>query len=618
MAPTGSPIEVVPGLPLDAAVIERELARIWRESYQDSHEEARNLKITLSNLIIIAADARRGEAAAIISYYAARRPSRVIAITIADDASSPAYALVSASCNLTDGMRDRLCWEQVTIEAGPDDITKLAGLVRSLMTGGEIPIVLIDLYGLKREIDLRPQFYGLSDFVFVDCRHDTSLLLPPPGQFKNRQVYSLQWVTIDPLREAIRAFFDDPQRLALLDHLDGIVLNYGAPHEHITAEMQLLAGWLVSSLGLEVDTTGVHRISATGPSGLRVAVEWHGHKDQPPESISVSMHFQGVREALQFSMEGFRVMVLHGGQETVFAPKKSFDARAFVVEQSGKDRLRSSYGASYRAAISLHNLQRGITGSRAMIVVPDPPKLAAVAARLFYSLALRRLAIAHRFFVALAGGTTPKAVYKAMVESPYARAVDWENVFFFFGDERPVGPDHRDANYKLANDHLFQPLGIKPDNVFRIEGELRPYRDICRHYTDVISHHLPRGRNNRPRFDLIFLGVGEDGHTASLFPEFNSLRLNPDRIVIPVFVAKLDQHRITFTLSLINSAAHIFFIASGENKAEALQKIFFPEHRKTLPAARVNPENGSILWLVDRTAVSRLTGMTLPIEVSQW
>jgi|GEM_PF-18176 len=610
--------ETITALPLDAALIESALARLWRESFREAGAAARLHRITLSNLIVFSSIQNREEAETIARLYAYRKPSRVITVVIDNKFDGNSHAYITASCNLIDGLTEHLCWEQIVIEAAPGDLPRLVGLVRSLLTGGQIPIILVDLYGLKGEIDFRRKFYRMPDYVFVDCNGQFQMLLPPPGIFDDRQLYGFEWVTIDPLREAVRHFFDGPVHLDLINHLTKIAITCGSIGGDISPEAQLLAGWLISSLDLKVDTSFGLTIGTYHIDGRKVAVEFSPEKNQDSSHIEVNMHFDNKPNALRFTNHSGQVMISFGAYQEQFVPTKPFDRTAFVIEQSSKDRLRSSYAVSYRAAVLNFNLLRGKTGRRSMIVVENPARLATVAARLFYSVALRTLAYKDKFFVALAGGTTPKAMYREMVKSPYAGAVDWDQVYFFFGDERPVGPDHPDSNFKLAEDYLLRPLGIPADHVFRIEGENPLYRETCRKYTETINKLLPTDETGIPRFDLILLGVGEDGHTASLFPETDFDKLDPERLIVYKFVPSLGHYRISFTLRLINSAAQVFFVASGTSKAAALHSVFFPEHESLLPAARVQPHDGNVLWLIDSGAASRLSGAVLPLEVSRW
>ncbi|MEE9442994.1 MAG: 6-phosphogluconolactonase [candidate division Zixibacteria bacterium] len=616
MVTAGSDI-LSPVIPLDAEVIERELSKLWQISLQEANNRDRIQKIALSNLIVFCHVDNKNDAENIIQQFDSRTPSRVILIVIEKERKTEPEAHISASCNLTNGMREYLCWEKITIEAGGENLPDIVGLIRSLLIGGEIPVYLVDLYGLKRKVDLRRKIYRLADYIFVDSQNNFELLLPPPGAFARKYIYGFDWTRIDNLREAIRNFFDKPDRLLLLDKLKQISISYEGRPEVLPSTALLLAGWIISSLELDIEILVGNTFQAVEKKGRSLRLRLIPFSEEVSE-LSIEFDFGTDTEIVSFTGSENKTEVRVGNFKDIFVIEKPFDINQFVFEQSSKDRLRSSYAVSYRAAVRLYNLSRGVSGRRSMIVVDDSNRLSRVSARLFYSLAIRTLAFKDCFYVALSGGSTPRAIYREMVKSPYSRAVAWENVFFFFADERPVGPEHADSNYKLARDFLFEPLGIPDENVFRIEGENPTYKEVCNNYAEIIKAHVPRNQLGKPRFDLIFLGLGEDGHTASLFPELDFDKIDPNLPVIYDYVRKLEQQRFSFNINLVNSAANIFFIAQGENKAAALHSVFFPDESQIVPAARVNPHHGNVLWLIDTAAASRLEGLTVPLEISRW
>lgn len=208
-------------------------------------------------------------------------------------------------------------------------------------------------------------------------------------------------------------------------------------------------------------------------------------------------------------------------------------------------------------------------------------------------------AIADRgcFTVALAGGSTPEPAYALLAERDRAQKIDWARVEVFWGDERSVPPDHPDSNYRMARHALLDLVPIPEKNVHRIRGE-QPPEEAAAAYRLELQEHL--GVDGR--FDLILLGMGPDGHTASLFPGTGALQ-EQEQSVVAVYVERLDTWRITLTLPVINAARHVIFLVSGEEKARALARIHAGE---PLPAAMVEPVDGKLTWLVDRDAAARL------------
>jgi 6-phosphogluconolactonase len=228
-------------------------------------------------------------------------------------------------------------------------------------------------------------------------------------------------------------------------------------------------------------------------------------------------------------------------------------------------------------------------------VLSDAERLAHRAAGRFVSLASAAIARRGRFCVALAGGSTPEPVYALLAERPPTREIDWTRVEVFWGDERSVSPDHPDSNYRMARRALLDRVPIPEKNVHRIRGELPPEEAAAAYRLQLQDHLGVDGR-----FDLILLGMGPDGHTASLFPGTDA---SQEHSVVAVHVQKLDTWRVTLTLPVINAARHVIFLVSGEEKAPALARVYAGD---PLPAAMVEPADGKLIWLVDRDAAARL------------
>jgi 6-phosphogluconolactonase len=211
------------------------------------------------------------------------------------------------------------------------------------------------------------------------------------------------------------------------------------------------------------------------------------------------------------------------------------------------------------------------------------------------------------FRIALSGGSTPKKLYERLAGADCADRVEWPRLEFYFGDERCVPADDPESNFKLANDTLFRPLGINAAQVFRMEGESGQPDLAARRYEEVIRHQFTSPSPAWPRFDLIFLGLGDDGHTASLFPGTASLGERTHAVVAsesPRGVA----HRISFTPPLINHARRIIFMAAGVEKAPAVRAVLEDDtadaHR--YPAKLIRPVEGRLIWYLDKAAASGL------------
>ena len=203
-----------------------------------------------------------------------------------------------------------------------------------------------------------------------------------------------------------------------------------------------------------------------------------------------------------------------------------------------------------------------------------------------------------RFTVVLSGGSTPKNLYALLAQQEFATRIPWKQTFVFWGDERHVPPDHPESNYRMAYDAMLSKVPIPPSNIHRIHGEESP-AEAADQYEKVIRDFLP--------FDWVFLGMGPDGHTASLFPGTKALR-ETQRMVVSNWVGKLNTYRITMTAPVFNSAAHVVCLITGEDKAAPLKAVLEgPYEPDQLPVQLVNPVQGRLLWLIDQSA-ARLLG----------
>jgi 6-phosphogluconolactonase len=240
-----------------------------------------------------------------------------------------------------------------------------------------------------------------------------------------------------------------------------------------------------------------------------------------------------------------------------------------------------------------------------LIVVPDAEALAERVARHTLDAGTNALARHGRFDVALAGGSTPKAAYELLASSRFRSELDWRRVRFFFGDERCVPPDDDQSNFKMARTALLDPLGIAPSAIFRMRGEDEP-RAAAAAYADVLRAELERDDAGAPIFDLVMLGMGPDGHTASLFPGTDPLEEN-ELLVRAPYVAKFATFRLTLTPKTIDAAHEIAVATAGDTKTDALAAVMDGPFDPTLyPVQILRPRNGTLTWLVDEVAAAKL------------
>lgn len=237
-----------------------------------------------------------------------------------------------------------------------------------------------------------------------------------------------------------------------------------------------------------------------------------------------------------------------------------------------------------------------------MEVWPDSRALITRAAELFAETARQSVAWRDKFTVALSGGSTPRALYELLTGEIYAPHIPWEETHIFWSDERCVPPTSDESNYRMAYEAMLARVPIPEEQIHRMRGEDEP-QQAARDYQAILEEKL----GNPPRFDLILLGMGEDGHTASLFPSSDALD-DTEHLVVAPYVEKLKAHRLTMTFRAINSARSVTFLVAGEAKAETLRAVLEGEkdpHR--YPSQLVEPDKGELVWLVDDAAAKKLT-----------
>jgi 6-phosphogluconolactonase len=206
------------------------------------------------------------------------------------------------------------------------------------------------------------------------------------------------------------------------------------------------------------------------------------------------------------------------------------------------------------------------------------------------------------FTIALAGGSTPKSVYSLLAEPATAKRLPWDKMYFFFGDERHVPPDHQDSNYRMAEESLFCKVPVTQDHLFRVPAENPDAGQAAESYQRTLRNFFRLQPGEFPRFDLILLGMGPDGHTASLFPHTAALHEN-NRLVVANWVEKFNTHRITFTVPVINNASAVMFMISGAEKRPALSAVLTSDASpEEFPSKLVRPENGELIWLIEADA----------------
>jgi len=240
-------------------------------------------------------------------------------------------------------------------------------------------------------------------------------------------------------------------------------------------------------------------------------------------------------------------------------------------------------------------------------IAASPEELSQAAATEFVRHAQEAVQTKGVFTVALSGGSTPKSLYARLADEASLRAaVPWDQVHFFWGDERHVPPNHPESNYRMAYEALLGKVPVPLAHIHRIQSEYQEASQAADEYEQELREFFRLAAGQFPCFDLLLLGMGPDGHTASLFPGTAALH-EQTRLVVANWVGKFNSYRITLTLPVINNAAHIIFLISGEEKAETLREVLQSKTQpERFPVQLVRPPRGTLLWLMDRQAARLL------------
>lgn len=243
--------------------------------------------------------------------------------------------------------------------------------------------------------------------------------------------------------------------------------------------------------------------------------------------------------------------------------------------------------------------------SRTIIITPTIDELFVAAAKEVVQVVLDCRKAGRECRVALAGGSTPQGLYRLLTGDPYRTQISWDHLRVFWGDERTVPPDHQESNYRMAKEALLSHVPIPSNQIFRIEGEV-PADEAAARYETVLQEQFSLSSGEVPQFDLILLGMGPDGHTASLFPGTSAVAESHKLVAAP-WVEKLQTHRVTLTPPVLNAGKHVVFLVSGVDKATALQVVLEgPADPARYPAQVVNPPTGHMVWLVNQDAAGLL------------
>ncbi|MGZ8366350.1 MAG: 6-phosphogluconolactonase [Nitrospira sp.] len=243
-------------------------------------------------------------------------------------------------------------------------------------------------------------------------------------------------------------------------------------------------------------------------------------------------------------------------------------------------------------------------------IAPGTQEWGQAAASLILSVSQQAIQAHGRCLIALSGGSTPKTLYQVLATPEWSARFDWSRMVFLFGDERCTPPDHPESNFRMAQTELFQPLNIRPEQLYRMKGESDDTTAAAREYEATIRRLTNSPAPRVPVLDLVLLGIGEDGHTASLFP--GTAALQEDKRIVTVGHAPTGiRSRLTLTLGVLNHAAVVLFLVTGSGKAQIVRRVLDQESEadRSLPAARISPASGRLVWMLDHSAAQQLKKM---------
>jgi 6-phosphogluconolactonase len=246
--------------------------------------------------------------------------------------------------------------------------------------------------------------------------------------------------------------------------------------------------------------------------------------------------------------------------------------------------------------------------TREVQILPDAAAIARRAAEKILESATLAVKERGSFTISLAGGSTPRTLYSLLATDPaFKSQFPWDKTQFFFGDERHVPPDDPESNYRMASESMLSKVSLKPDQVHRIQAQYQDAEKAAKEYEQVLRASFQLSGTQLPRFDVLLLGMGDEGHTLSLFPGTNALHDN-GRWVMSNWIGTLFTTRITITAPVANNAALAIFMVTKADKALALKAVLEgPYEPEQLPSQLIQPKNGKLLWLLDPTAASKLS-----------
>lgn len=589
------------------ADVENELNTLWTQIAEEDSKHPL-LRATTLNLVLFTEDAN--SVTTLIGQLSETHPCRAIVIetgTAQDVQPDSLVAVPTLFCRPSLGaeVRKQVCCEEIVLRVGRDASDRVPGAVQGLLLSdlpayifwqGDVSISNVLLKSLGEVTDgwivdsaTFDESTGLTNLVwFLDTPH------------WHGSVYDLNWQRLLFWRGAVAQSFDSPQdRPALKTIRDVEVAHHDAPIQAL-----LFVGWLASRLDWQL-VPGNQPNVWTNNNGLMVRI------------LSVAEGGPGLR-SVNITAEP-HVYSIDLADEDQFIHTTNGRARAFqlpeentgtligaIIDTAGRDVVFEAALAE-AAGLSDPDMTGVLSWKSGLVVAENAVAFAHLAARYFLLASQQAIKQHGLFTVALSGGSTPKALYSLLAQPPYRDQVEWTKVHVFWGDERNVPIDHPDSCQRMAHETLLDKVPIPPANIHGIATGTLSAEDAATRYAEEIRSFFKLQNDDLPVFDLILLGLGEDGHTASLFPHSPALSADDTQLFVANPVEKLNTTRLTLTAGVINNANTVMFLVSGASKAAILHVLLEePPSPDDFPSQRIHPSHGTLLIVADRDAASKL------------
>ncbi|MBC8043087.1 MAG: 6-phosphogluconolactonase [Rhizobacter sp.] len=554
------------------------------------------------------------------------------AFVIFDDASHPdeeITATINSYYTKLSGGR-QVCLEEVFLHAQSEARRRISHTVLGLLSP-DLPVFLLSHCKTPWDNSTVPRLFRFATRMIIDsAEFDTPKQSLPAfaamlNEHKREVAFSdLNWTRLSGWRALMAQFFDAPYAKEMLPSINRVTIKYNALYPSLGyTQALMLLGWLCVKLGWQflgkmsepkkgkyflemmqgsrriecellpeqggTETIGIHSFCL-----YAVGREEHEnlciYKTETDDCLETVANAKGQTYTRTAQMHEHSKSWLIGQELGIMGRDETFE-KVFELAARLSQGLSSTI-ASLQAA--------------SHVIAEDNDELFQRAAEIFLHAAKEAIAERGLFKVALSGGSTPKGLFTLLATDAYRERINWTRTFLFWGDERCVPPTDERSNYRMANESLISLVPIPPSNIRRIYAEDADKEAVAKLYTAKIRELFKLRETELPVFDLILLGMGSDGHTASLFPGTAALR-ETEKIVAANYIDKLKEFRITLTYPAINNAMNVLFMVAGADKAEVLNDVLHgPYQPEVYPAQAVQPTFGRLTWLITKDAAARL------------